>query len=110
MKLYEFEAKNILAQYGILVPKGELIINANHVREKLAGLKPRFAVKSQVLVAGRGKAGGVLFADSAEEAEKAAEQAAEEAEKAAAEKEPEVEWLFPRILVPLLAGQEASTH
>ena len=73
MKLYEFEAKKILALYGIPVPRGELITNANHVREKVAKLKPPFAVKSQVLVAGRRKAGGVLFAGSAEEAEKTAE-------------------------------------
>ena len=39
----------------------------------VAKLKQPFAVKSQVLIAGRGKAGGILFADSVEEAEKAAE-------------------------------------
>jgi succinyl-CoA synthetase beta subunit len=37
-----------------------------------AKIKPPFVVKAQVLVAGRGKAGGILFADSVEEAEKAA--------------------------------------
>ncbi len=73
MKLYEFEAKNILAKYGILVPQGALITNASRTIEAVAKLKPPFAVKSQVLVAGRGKAGGILFADSAEEAEKTAE-------------------------------------
>jgi succinyl-CoA synthetase beta subunit len=73
LKLYEFEAKKILAQYRIPVPRGELITSANHVREKVARLKPPFAVKSQVLVAGRGKAGGIMFADSAEKAEKTAE-------------------------------------
>jgi succinyl-CoA synthetase beta subunit len=73
LKLYEFEAKNILAQYGIRVPQGALVTNASRTKEAVAKLKPPFAVKSQVLVAGRGKAGGVLFADSAEEAEKTAE-------------------------------------
>jgi succinyl-CoA synthetase beta subunit len=73
LKLYEYEAKNILTQYGIPAPQGVLITNANNVVNAVAELKPPFAVKSQVLVAGRGKAGGILFADSAEEAEKAAE-------------------------------------
>jgi len=73
LKLYEYEAKNILAQYGIPVPQGALITNANSAVNAVAKLKPPFAVKSQVLIAGRGKAGGILFADPVEEAEKAAE-------------------------------------
>jgi succinyl-CoA synthetase beta subunit len=73
LKLYEYEAKNVLTQYGIPVPQGALITNAKSTMEALAKLKPPFAVKSQVLVAGRGKAGGILFADSAEKAEKTAE-------------------------------------
>jgi succinyl-CoA synthetase beta subunit len=73
LKLYEYEAKNTLTQYGIPVPQGALITNANRATEAAAKLKPPFAAKSQVLVAGRGKAGGILFADSSEEAEKAAE-------------------------------------
>lgn len=72
LKLYEYEAKTILAQYGVPVPKGTLITNPNRTKEAVAKLKPPFAVKAQVLVAGRGKAGGILFADSAEEAEKTA--------------------------------------
>jgi succinyl-CoA synthetase beta subunit len=73
LKLYEYEAKNILTQYGIPVPQGALITKANSAMDAVAKLEPPFAVKSQVLVAGRGKAGGILFADSAEEAGKAAE-------------------------------------
>jgi succinyl-CoA synthetase beta subunit len=73
LKLYEYESKNMLKQYGIRVPQGALITNADYAAKAVAKLKPPFAVKSQILVAGRGKAGGILFADSAEEAEKAAE-------------------------------------
>ena len=58
LKLYEYEAKNILAQYGIPVPQGALITNANSAMNAVAKLKSPFAVKSQVLIAGRGKAGG----------------------------------------------------
>jgi len=73
MKLFEYEAKNILTRYGIPTPHGELVANASQAREVAAKLKPPFAVKAQVLVAGRGKAGGILFADSVEEVEKDAE-------------------------------------
>ena len=73
MKLYEYEAKNILKTYGIPTPRGELAPNPSEARIVAANLKPPFVVKAQVLVAGRGKAGGILFADSVEEAEKAAE-------------------------------------
>jgi succinyl-CoA synthetase beta subunit len=72
LKLYEYEAKNILKQYGLPVPKSTLITSANHAIGAAIKLKPPFAVKAQVLVAGRGKAGGILFADSAEAAGKTA--------------------------------------
>jgi succinyl-CoA synthetase beta subunit len=73
LKLFEYEAKNILAQYGIPIPRGELAANVNQARKAATKIEQPFAVKSQVLAAGRGKAGGILFAKSVEEAEKAAE-------------------------------------
>ena len=73
MKLFEHEAKNILAKYGVPTPKGGLAKNTSQALEVASKLKPPFAVKSQVLVAGRGRAGGILFADSLEEARKATE-------------------------------------
>ena len=73
MKLFEHEAKTILATYGIPTPTGGLAKKARQVREIAAELKAPFAIKAQVLVAGRGKAGGILFADSVQDAEKAAE-------------------------------------
>jgi len=72
MKLFEYEAKNILAKYGITTPQGGLATSKTQAREIASKLKPPLVVKAQVLVAGRGKAGGILFADSVEEtAEKA---------------------------------------
>ncbi len=50
-----------------------IVTNADSALEAAAKLGPPYAVKAQVLVAGRGKAGGVLFADSAEAAKEAAE-------------------------------------
>lgn len=70
MKLFEYEAKNILAKYGIPTSQGGLATDKTQAHEILSKLKPPFVVKAQVLVAGRGKAGGILFADSISEAEK----------------------------------------
>jgi len=73
MKLFEYEAKNILTKYGIPTPNGGLATNASQAHEIATKLKPPFVVKAQVLVAGRGKAGGILFADSIADVEKATE-------------------------------------
>jgi succinyl-CoA synthetase beta subunit len=73
LKLFEYEAKNILAKYGIPVPQGGLATSVAQAREVVAKLKLPVAVKAQVLVAGRGKAGGILFANSIEETGKTAE-------------------------------------
>lgn len=73
MKLYEYESKNILSKYSIPTPKGATATNSNQAKETAEKLKLPVAVKAQVLVAGRGKAGGVLFADSTQEAEDAAQ-------------------------------------
>lgn len=71
MKLFEYEAKSILAKYGIPTPQGGLATIAGQAREVAAKLKPPFVVKAQVLVAGRGKAGGILFVDSVADVEEA---------------------------------------
>lgn len=73
MKLFEYEAKNILLKYGIPIPEGGLATSVNQVSEIATKLNPPFAIKAQVPVAGRGSAGGILFADSVLEAEKATE-------------------------------------
>lgn len=73
MKLFEYEAKNILSKYGIPIPQGGLASTAKQACEVAAKLKLPVAVKAQVLVAGRGKAGGILFVDSVEEVEKTAD-------------------------------------
>ncbi len=70
MKLFEFEAKEILRKYGVEVPRSTLIAKGEDPRKKIeeAGLSFPVVVKSQVLVAGRGKAGGIKKAESLEEA------------------------------------------
>ncbi|MEM2691124.1 MAG: ADP-forming succinate--CoA ligase subunit beta [Candidatus Bathyarchaeia archaeon] len=72
MKLLEYEAKRILAKYGIPIPRGGLATNIAEAREIAQTLKPSLVVKAQVPVAGRGKAGGIMFAESVDDVEKAA--------------------------------------
>jgi len=73
LKLFEHEAKMIFAKYGIPTPRGGLADSAAQAREIATKINAPVVVKAQVLVAGRGKAGGILFAESSDEAEKAAE-------------------------------------
>lgn len=70
LKLFEFEAKNIIKNYGFEIPPSVLIKKGEDVRKKIeeAKLEPPLAVKAQVLVAGRGKAGGIKLVKSIDEA------------------------------------------
>lgn len=75
MKIHEYQAKSILREYGVRTPEGEVAETAAKARaitEKL-GTFP-VVVKSQVLVGGRGKAGGIKLAKSVDEAEELAGQ------------------------------------
>jgi len=67
LKLYEYEAKTILNTYGVQTPRGEVAATPIEAQNAAANLKPPFAVKTQVLVAGRRKAGGILFAKNVEQ-------------------------------------------
>jgi len=75
MKIHEYQAKAILREYGVKTPQGEVADNAADARkiaEKLGAFP--VVVKSQVLVGGRGKAGGVKLGKSLDEAEQLAGQ------------------------------------
>lgn len=72
MLITEHEGKALLAAHGVPVPQGSLVRSARHVRRWREGFP--IAVKAQVSSGGRGKAGGVLRANSAEEADAAATQ------------------------------------
>ncbi len=70
MKLHEFQAKEIFGKYGIPVQKGTVIERPEQIDQ--ITLKYPVALKAQVLVGGRGKAGGIkLAATPAEAREKA---------------------------------------
>ena len=72
MKLFEFEAKNILKQYGIPVPRGDMVSNADDAKAIAREIGKPVILKSQILVSGRGKSGGIIFANDITEAKKAA--------------------------------------
>lgn len=69
MKIHEYQAKALLAEFGVPVPQGEVASSAAEVREIAKRLGGRVAIKAQVFAGGRGKAGGIKVADSPEEAE-----------------------------------------
>ncbi|MDP3879696.1 MAG: ADP-forming succinate--CoA ligase subunit beta [Dehalococcoidales bacterium] len=72
MKLFEFEAKKILEENGIAVPWGRIAHSAAEAEAIAREMGSPAVLKAQVLVAGRGKSGGILFASDAAEAGKTA--------------------------------------
>ncbi|MBA7615785.1 Succinate--CoA ligase [GDP-forming] subunit beta [subsurface metagenome] len=65
MKLFEFEAKKILKDYGVRVPRSGVATNPEEAEAIARGIGCPVALKSQILVSGRGKAGGIRFAADA---------------------------------------------
>jgi succinyl-CoA synthetase beta subunit len=74
MKIHEYQAKVILAKFGVPVPRGEVVAKKDEARGVAKGLgTPVVVVKAQIHAGGRGKGGGVKVAKSAEEAAALAE-------------------------------------
>ncbi len=74
MKLHEYQSKQLFSEYGIAIPRGRVAMTAAEARSIAEELGGRVVLKSQVLVGGRGKAGGIRLVDSPEEAEDVATQ------------------------------------
>ncbi len=74
MKLHEYQSKTIFSKYGISIPKGRVAATAHEARQVAEELGGRVVIKAQVLVGGRGKAGGVKLAKDPAEAEQLATQ------------------------------------
>lgn len=69
MKIHEYQAKTILARYGVPVPRGEVAFSKDEAREVAERLgAPVVVVKAQIHAGGRGKGGGVKQARSVGEA------------------------------------------
>jgi len=64
MKLYEFEGKSLFRKTGIPVPSGGVAANPDEARPIAEDIGYPVVIKSQVLRGGRGKAGGIQFADT----------------------------------------------
>ena len=69
MKIHEYQAKAILAKFGVPVPRGEVIFQSGEARAVAERLGTKIVVvKAQNHAGGRGKAGGVKLAKSPDEA------------------------------------------
>ncbi len=71
-RLFEYQGKEFLRASGIVIPVGEVVSTAQEVREVAGRMGKPVAVKAQVWVGGRGKAGAVKLANTPEEAERTA--------------------------------------
>jgi succinyl-CoA synthetase beta subunit len=74
MKIHEYQAKQILARYGVRIPRGEIAYTKDEARRAAEKLGGTVVVKAQIHAGGRGKGGGVKVAKTADQAEQLAEQ------------------------------------
>jgi succinyl-CoA synthetase beta subunit len=74
MKVHEYQAKALLREAGVAVPRGEVAATPAEARAAASRIGGRVVVKAQVHAGGRGKAGGIKLADDAAGAEAAAKQ------------------------------------
>ncbi|MCA9942658.1 MAG: ADP-forming succinate--CoA ligase subunit beta [Ardenticatenaceae bacterium] len=74
MNLHEYQAKRLFAEHGVPIPNGDIASTPVEAREIARELGGKVVVKSQVLIGGRGKAGGIKLANNPNEAEAAAGQ------------------------------------
>src|SRR5512134_3943845 len=74
MKIHEYQAKEILARYGVPVPRGSVAATPDEAVKIATELGGRVVVKAQIHAGGRGKGGGVKLASGPEETQKIAGQ------------------------------------
>jgi succinyl-CoA synthetase beta subunit len=74
LKLHEYQSKRLFAHYGVPIPRGDVATTPEEARRIAARLDRRVVIKSQILVGGRGKAGGIRLASDPDEAEEIADQ------------------------------------
>ena len=69
MNIHEFQAKQVLARFGVPIPKGQPASTPDEAAASFRALgQPKAVIKAQIHAGGRGKAGGVKLISSAEEA------------------------------------------
>jgi len=74
VKIHEYQAKALLREFGVAVPRGDVADSPARAHEIARALGGRVVVKAQVHAGGRGKAGGIQLAESPSAAEAAAKQ------------------------------------
>jgi succinyl-CoA synthetase beta subunit len=72
VKLHEYQSKRLFAAHGVPIPRGDVATTPQEARRIAEELGGPVVVKSQVLVGGRGKAGGIRLAQTPDEAESVA--------------------------------------
>lgn len=73
MNVHEYQAKRLLSEFGVAVPRGTVVSDPGEVAGALEGLRAgRYVVKAQIHAGGRGKAGGVRVVNGPAEAAEAA--------------------------------------
>jgi len=73
MKIHEYQAKALLARYGVPVPRGEVVMSVKEAEAAAARIGGSVVVKAQIHAGGRGKGGGVKVAQNAAEAAEVAQ-------------------------------------
>ena len=74
MKIHEYQAKSILARYGVPIPRGEVTYDPSAARDVADKLGGTVVVKAQIHAGGRGKGGGVKLAKDPDQAEQIAKE------------------------------------
>ena len=91
MNIHEYQAKNILKEFGAPVPNGIVILNKDEIEKKAKKLNLKnLAIKAQIHAGGRGKAGGIKLVDNYEDLIK------------------ESNKLFDKILAPKQTGKQGK--
>ena len=74
MKIHEYQAKQILSQFGVQIPRGEVADTPSKAREIAEKIGPKVVLKALVHAGGRGKGGGIKLVNTPEETEKLAQE------------------------------------
>src|SRR5512136_3204304 len=73
MKAHEYQAKQLMAEFGVPVPRGSVAKTPTEARKIASDLGGKVVVKAQVHAGGRGKAGGIKVVSSPDQADEAAQ-------------------------------------
>ena len=73
MNIHEYQAKEILAKFGVSIPRGEIAYSPENAKDRAAELGGEmWVVKAQIHSGARGKAGGIIVCKSLQEVSDAA--------------------------------------